>query len=417
MSQYFEKLNIGSENGVALIYQQDNYDPLITFGAMFKGSILFEDSSNNGVSTVIRELVTDYSDQGLLGRGIPEIHSFANKDSLGFMFKTMSGLFDSSLELFTEVIKHLKFSRSRFEAVKSRVLTKVERESHRLEHQVEKAYRNAFFKDHPYRLLKSGSPETIAPLTRDVVYSAHRKFINADNMSLFLSGSINVGRLRAILELTFNDFKGHPLTAGEFAGKRNSRQVFYMRRGSEKLGFLVIAYPSVMLAHRDRIIFELIKSLLLSRLQIELREKRDLAYFCQVSLDTGILPGSLFISLAARPAKIEYGRDLVLREVQNLRSGLIHRNELSNAISSVKNRMYTRLITGSTASLLLEIAYRELYEVNSIDFFDQAIDKLNTATVEDITRVASLCLDDNLSTTLIESPQTAANSLTVGAIN
>jgi predicted Zn-dependent peptidase len=391
-----------------MIYEPDISNPLVTYGAIFKGSVLFETPADNGIFNVIRELfnLSGQEDERIrLLRGSAErVEFFANKDSLGFVVRTMKGFLYSSLELFASAIRHFEPSHRLVEITKSHVLTLINRQSKTVEHRLERVYRESFYNNHPYRLRKCGSVESVANLARDEICRKYHDFINTDNMALFFSGDIEIDRLNDCLERLLGSLSGSRVYHEETVSRKSTPGVSYLQHTSDKLAFLVIAYPASRIIDSDRLSLDLLRTILSGRLGAQLRQERDLAYFCNVSLDIGMLPGSMFISLACRPANVEQALDLTLHEIECLRVKPVGISELNQAKATAINRMYLRLDPSCLSALLFEIAYHELFGFESTDYFQQAIAKLGAATAEDISRAAARYFNQENSLTLISSP-------------
>jgi len=412
MNCYFQKLNTVGGNERSVIYEPDISNPLVTYGAIFKGSILFETPADNGIFNVIRELfnLSGREDERIrLLRGSAErVEFFANKDSLGFVVRTMKGFLYSSLELFASAIRHFEPSQRLVEITKSQVLTLINGQSKHIEHQLERAYRESFYNNHPYRLRKCGSVESVVNLERDEICRKYSDFVSTENMTLFFSGDIEIDRLNDCLERLLGPFTGSRIHHEETASRKSSPDVFYLQHTSEKLAFLVIAYPAAKIIDNDRLSLDLLRTILSDRLSAQLRQERDLAYLCNISLDTGMLPGSMFISLACRPANVEQALDLTLHEIESLREKPVGGSELKQAKATAINRMYLRLDPSCLSALLFEIAYHELFGFESTDYFQQALANLGAATAEDLSQAAARYFIQENSVTLISSPQARA---------
>lgn len=401
---YFQSADSLGAQKVPLIYEYRSGDPLSTFGAVFKGSILYEDDETNGVSFLIRRLITCPSAENTLAQLLEStaarVDSFSNKDSFGFMIRSMAVLFDQTLQLFAAQIKNFNVDEKTLARVKKEALIRINRSEHR----IEAAYRKAFYQRHPYRLPKDGSTQSIARLRRDDIDGAYRRLVNASNMVVFFSGDAGLREVAESVSRTFDSFSGPPVHHTAPTSAYISGGLSYVNIESGGLAFVVTAYPVAKITDDRRPIFDIITAVLQDRLKTELREKRALAYFFQTSLDTGVAPGGMLISVACSPSKTETVSDIVAAEVRKLSDGFLNGEDLDRARAATLDNMFVRLDAARPTSLLPEIAYRRLYAADSVGFFEQSIETLRGAGLDDLRRVAAEYFRQNGPTVLICGP-------------
>jgi predicted Zn-dependent peptidase len=188
---------------------------------------------------------------------------------------------------------------------------------------------------HPYAWPALGRPESVKRLTREALAQRYAAAYHADRMVLAVAGNAPRARVVAVAERLFKRLPGAaspPVPPAAEAAPRAERRLVERdaRQAQVLVGFL--APP---LTHPDyaamRVLGAVLGGGMSSRLFVELRDRRGLAYSTGV-LTTNRTGPSLFLPyLGTAPANAEAALAGVLAEVGRLRRDRVEERELARA--------------------------------------------------------------------------------------
>jgi predicted Zn-dependent peptidase len=262
------------------------------------------------------------------------------------------------------------------------------------------------FKQHPIRRPVGGYPKTVKQLTLNQLIEEHQANYIPQNMILILSGSMPQKTLSGILE-EFGSKHGS-------GGSKRQRQDYVEPAKAEafaveeKAGitqtYLSLGAQTVCAGHKDAPALDLIGILLgggtSSRLFIELREKHAVTYDVNSAHNKGSDFGYLSISCAVNNCKATKARQLILKELENLRANLVPPEELERA----KQIMLGGVLRGMDDShdTLEIISYMEMQFGTEFALRDY-VAKIRGVTSRDIQKAAAQHLaEDNLGTAILK---------------
>ena len=122
-----------------------------------------------------------------------------------------------------------------------------------------------------------------------------------------------------------------------------------------------------------------------SRLFLEVRERRGLAYDVQSYVNAFYDTGAVVVSAGVEPEQVDPALEAILAEVDKLRQGPVPETELRKVKEYVKGR--TLLGLEDTSSVASWYATQELLTPELLTP-DEAIERIEAVTVEDVLRVS-----------------------------
>ena len=124
-----------------------------------------------------------------------------------------------------------------------------------------------------------------------------------------------------------------------------------------------------------------------SRLFLEVREKRGLAYYVRASSDQYMDAGSLVVTAGVDPKRIDEAIEVIVAELKDLRDGKkpIGDEELKKAKEYLKGHLVLELEDSRSVSIFY--ATQEILE-DKIENPDEMIKKVDAVTASDILKVA-----------------------------
>ena len=241
---------------------------------------------------------------------------------------------------------------------------------------------------HPLGRDIAGTRESVSGITRDMVLEHVGRFYSPENIVVSVAGNVEHGR---VVDLAASMTRGwRPGAAGgwtPFAGGRAGPQVRVETRRTEQ-SHLAIGLPGVSLDHPDRYAVEMLSVALgegmSSRLFVEVREKRGLAYDIHSSAAHFLDCGALLIMAGVAPGTLYDAVRTILDVAGGLGDSLTE-EEVERA-----RRMYTGMMALSmedTRAVSAWMGAQELLFGRVLDM-DDVVERVDRVGVDDVRRAA-----------------------------
>jgi len=352
-------------NGIKLITIENNTADVIA-GRIFlqKAGALWETREKAGLSHLLSAVLTKGT-QKLSAIEIAEKVEFiganlgteAASDYFVMGIKTVTKDFLSILNLAAEILRFPSFPEDEVKLEKKLALQSIRSQ---LEQPFNVAYnqlREAMYPDHPYGCSILGTAETLENLTREDLLNYHQAYFRPDNITISLSGNLTHEQGLNWVNSVFNSWEipqeslpelHLPLINSQPSEKfipQDSQQTIIM------LGYLASGVLS-----EDYPILKLINTYLgnglSSRLFVELREKRGLAYDVSAFYPTRLDSSQFVVYIGTAPHNRSIALEGLKKEVDRLCQDELSPSEVQGA----KNKLLGQYALGKqTNSELAQI--------------------------------------------------------------
>ena len=249
----------------------------------------------------------------------------------------------------------------------------------------------------------AGNKDTVSAISRQMVLDYLPRFYIPGNTVLSVAGDISHEEVVDSVAKAFGDWTVG--VSGALFPAENSQDAPRLRAESRKTEqvHLCLSVRGVSHQHPDRFILDLLNVVLgegmSSRLFLELREKRGLAYDIHSHVTYFRDSGSLAIYAGVDPKKLELTVEAVLSELMRLRDEPIPEAEITKAKEMGKGRLLLRM--EDTRSVAGWMGGQELLN-GKILTVDEVVAIVDAITASEIRRVArELFLTSKLSLALV----------------
>jgi predicted Zn-dependent peptidase len=250
-------------------------------------------------------------------------------------------------------------------------------------------YETLMFGDNPLGWETLGTKETIRDATRDTFIDYIDEWYTPERMIVGVSGKVGEN-LDAMLEELLGDMspngdrKPAPAEPHRVAGPHVS---VYEKQADQ--AHLILGVPSYPLDHPDRYALQMLSTVLgggmSSRLFIEVRERRGLAYYVHGMNHSYTDAGTLYAQAGVDLTRIDDAVSVIVEEFEKMASEPVPGDELEKARSLAKGRFV--LGTESPQGLILFGLRREVLEGGAVEP-EEMLAALDAVTVDDVQRVA-----------------------------
>ncbi|WP_448560730.1 M16 family metallopeptidase [Trichothermofontia sp.] len=250
--------------------------------------------------------------------------------------------------------------------------------------------RHALYGHHPYAFEGMGTEATMAQLTREHLHAFHQTYFRPDNLVVSLWGQIKPDAAIALVDSVFGDWAlpNTPLPPLDLPPLVAHPRTVTTTQDTQQAAILV-GHLAPPVQSPDYIPLKLINTYLgnglSSRLFVELREKRGLAYSVSSLYPTRLDPSHFVAYMGTAPSNTEQAIAGLRGELERLRTVPLKPDELQG----VKNKMLGQYALGKQSNAQLAQIYG-WYEILGLGvaFDRQFQEAVQAVTIADVQRVA-----------------------------
>ena len=197
--------------------------------------------------------------------------------------KTISADFAEILKLGAEILRSPSFPEAEVELEKQLALQNIRSQLEIPFNIAFKQLRQAIYQDHPYGVSILGTPETVPSLNRDRLTQYHQTYFRPDNLVISICGRITHQDAASLVNEVFGDWQVPETPIPTLKLPQLNSQPRDVRTHQEtEQSIVMLGYLAPEVTSRDYLVLKLLSTYLgnglSSRLFVELREKRGLAY-------------------------------------------------------------------------------------------------------------------------------------------
>jgi zinc protease len=360
-------------NGILLLVTENPAADIVSARMFLRAGSRWDKPHQAGLSNLVASVLTKGSQKYSsleIAEQVESIGASLGTDAAADYFlislKTVSHDFADMLKLAGEVMRHPSFPPSEIELEKKLTLQSIRsrREQHfnvAMEH-----LRQLMYGQHPYALSTLGSEATVESLTRDDLVAYHRNFFRPDQLIISIAGRIDATAAQDLVESVLGDWTIGPAAVLAIdpapVNTQPDRQILPQetQQSIVMLGYLAPPVPSpgtTAESAQDYTALKLINTYLgsglSSRLFVELREKRGLAYEVSAFYPTHLDAAQFVAYMGTAPENTQTAIDGLKAEVDRLVNQPLSAEELQNA----KNKFLGQYALGKQTNAQIAQAF------------------------------------------------------------
>jgi predicted Zn-dependent peptidase len=327
-------------NGITLISVNNQAADLIAARLFLKNAgSSWEERNQAGLSHLVAAVITKGTENLSSVEIAEKVESIGaslgadtSVDYFVFSLKTVAADFASILELVSEIVRSPIFPEAEVELEKKLTIQGIRSQQEQPFNVAFNELREAIYQDHPYGLSVLGTEETVAQLTRADLQQYHQTYFRPDNLVISLSGRIKQEEAITLVESVFGDWQVPNVTLPQRKLPLltvNPCQKAIAQETQQSI--IMLGYLAAAVHNEDYPVLKLLSTYLgnglSSRLFVELREKRGLAYdvsaFYPTRLDSapfvayiGTAPENTAIAIEGLQTEIERLSQIKLTEAE-----------------------------------------------------------------------------------------------------
>lgn len=393
------------ENGARLISIPLPSTESITTMVMYPVGSRYEPEPLSGVSHYIEHIMFKGTKKRpnplILTREIDrlgaEYNAFTGKEYTGYYIKADKQHFSTSLDILSDMLLNSLFDAEEMEREKGVIIEEIKMYADNPLMNIENIFEEVMFTGSLGRDI-AGTAKHVSSYKRDDVLAYRDSHYFPKNMTIVVAGAVTDTVQEQVAEYfaqAQSSMDMAPAPHKEGYGPLHDKQHIKVDKKPSDQSQLMIGFPAY--AHTElendvplKVLNTILGGSMSSRLFMEIREKRGLAYMVRSGEDSFLDAGYSFVRAGLDTKNINEAIKVSLEEIEKIKQGSITAQELEDAKTRIHGLLSLSLEDSS--SVVMWYAKQALFmpEIDNPRDFLARIDKVS---IEDITRVANDVFD------------------------
>lgn len=343
------------DNGITLISIENQTADVIAGRIFLKNAgSRWESREKSGLSHLLATVMTKGTERLSSVEIAEEVESLgaslgadASADYFGVGLKAISSDFPQMLALAGEIMRSPSFPEAEIELEKRLTLQNIRSQQEQPFNIAFSQLRQAMYGEHPYGFSILGTEETVPQLSRKDLQQYHQTYFRPDNLIISLSGRLTLEEAIASVERVFGDWEPSssppvPPSLPELIHQPNHT----IEPQDTQQSIVMLGYLAAPVKHSDYPALKLLSTYLgnglSSRLFVELREKRGLAYDVSAFYPTRLDRSQFVVYMGTAPQNTA----IALEGLQSETERLGHTSLTPEEIQAAKNKLLGQYALG-----------------------------------------------------------------------
>jgi zinc protease len=326
----------------------------------------------------------------------------------------MKDSFDSSLRMLSDMVRHPSFADAEIARQRQQLLSSLQVSFDDPDFIANAVFDRLVYGFHPYGMPQSGTPETLASITRADLVAFHQKYFVPNNAILAIVGDVTAEEAFASVRGVFGDWERREVPAAPAVEPPSpTRRVVIVNKPDAVQTEVRVGHVGIPRNHPDYMAVNLAIRILggegSNRLHQVLRTARGLTYGAQADFDTYKDSGDFQAETNTRTAATGEVLRLIVEEFWRLQRDRVSERELSDAKAYLMGSFPLTIETPNAIAMqILNVLFFGL----PIEQLQTFRDRVNAVSVDDVQRVARLYLKpDRLSVVLVGNAKAFTSQL------
>jgi predicted Zn-dependent peptidase len=391
------------DNGLRVITSTMSHSRSVCVAALVGTGSCYETREQAGVSHFAEHLFFKGTQRRPTSREITQdiegvggiINGGTDKEMTVYWCKVASPNFSIALDVLSDLLLNSRFDSKDIEKEQQVIMEEIKMNLDTPQQRVNVLIDELLWPEQPLGREVIGYKETVSSLAREQLLDYLARRYMANNTVLSIAGNIQHEEAMTQIEPLFRKWPARKLTAGYVTNDEQTEARLRIEPKDIEQAHLCLAVHGFSYSHTQRFAVDLLNTVLgggmSSRLFLEIRERRGLAYDIHSYTEHFLNSGSFGIYAGVDPDKTETALAAILEELSKVRQG-IPTSEITRARELSKGRLYLRFEDSQNVALWYggqEILLQQILDI------DDVISIVDAITVDQLQEVARKILTDN----------------------
>jgi predicted Zn-dependent peptidase len=319
-----------------------------------------------------------------------QYNAFTSKDRTAYYAKVSSRYIDTALDVISDIFLNSALPEKEITKERGAIIQEIDMYEDMPMRTIDNVFDALIFgTNHPLGRTILGPKENIRAFKRKDFDSYLKRHYTPANVVVCIAGSFNEKKVLAKIKKEFGALRhGEHITPVPFAAKQEAPRVAIKEKKTDQTQ-LMLGVPAYPYLHKDEFALSVLATILgggmSSRLFLEVREKRGLAYSVHAAVDKYPDTGYFVVQAGVEHAKLEKTVETILAEFKKIKREKVSPAELKKAKAYIKG---TTTLAFETSDEVAEKAATSLLALGKIRTLEDRIKGVDKVTAADVQRVA-----------------------------
>ncbi|MDR0958310.1 MAG: insulinase family protein [Clostridiales bacterium] len=408
----FNKITLS--NGVQIIAETIPFVRSIAFGIWVRNGSRNESKENNGISHFIEHMLFKGTETRSASRIADEfdaiggqLNAYTAKEMTCYYARVLDSHFDQALDVLSDMFFNSLFSDAEIEKERNVISEEISMSEDSPEDLVTEILQQNVFPDNALAYPILGTTETISTFNHNTFVDYFLHNYRPENIVIAIAGNFSENETVKKIERYFGAFPSPEIVYKNPVYNAVYKPCFTKKEKDVEQVHMAISFPGVSLPDDETYSMTTLNVLfgggVSSRLFQSVREKYGLVYSIY-SYNSGFLDTGLFtIYAAANPNQIKPAFDVIVQEINKLRTERISSEYLERTKEQIKSNILLSLENSSSRMSSIGRAQLLLGKITSPD---ELIQKIDSIDIDALSRtIDSTFIFDKMSVALVGKTQ------------
>lgn len=388
------------KNNIKSVYKQNKNTPRMAFTLNIA---ITEPEKYAGTYSLMNRLLLQgtekYSNTELakiLDENAIELYTDMKQDYLRFRFVCLNEDFELAIKILDDIVNNTTFDE--FDREKEKMRGEIVAELDSARTKVSDAFIKTIYENHYYGNTYTIMLDSLDKITKQDVIEAYHKVLRQGKKISSIVGSIDFSDIEPLLEQTIGQLENTNVETSQILKPElnSPKRIDVIKEDANQAqiyqGWLVPNFES-----EDYPILAVINTILgasglSSRLFLELRDKKGLAYTVRTSCESHLKSAIFSIYIATEPKNIDVSLAGFKEEIDKLKNVLVSEEELTNAKNNIIGKQ--QFITETNSQQSTALAYYGIMDLG-FDYQSKIIDKIKKVTPQQVKECVNKYFTEN----------------------
>ncbi|OGG69591.1 hypothetical protein A3F27_00535 [Candidatus Kaiserbacteria bacterium RIFCSPHIGHO2_12_FULL_53_13] len=317
-------------------------------------------------------------------------NAFTAKDRTAYYAKVSSRYLDTVLDVISDIFLNSTLPAKEITKERGAVIQEIDMYEDMPMRTVDNVFDALIFgKEHPLGRTILGPKENIRSFKQKEFSSYLKKHYTPANTVVCVAGAFSTPKVLAKIRREFGRLKKvNPPTHIPFTAAQDAPRIAIKEKKTDQTQ-LMLGVPSYPYLHKDEYVLAVLATILgggmSSRLFLEVREKRGLAYSVHASVEKYPDTGYFVVQAGVEHGKLEKTVETILAEFRKIKRVKVSSTELAKAKAYIKG---TTTLSLETSDAVAGNAASSLINFDRVRTLEEVLKGVDKVTASDIERVA-----------------------------
>ncbi len=393
------------KNGIRIVHRQLPQTGSVAISVFVGTGARYEDLNKNyGVTHFLEHLLFKGTKKRPNPKQIPEeidgiggyINAYTSEDRTCFYVKLPRQHWQLGLEILADMVQHPLFLDKEIEREKGVILEEMNVDKDDPAGYVFRLVGDLIWPQDKLRTNIIGTEQSISSITKAQIKDYYKKQYVLNNIVIAVAGNLEMWEIEERTNELFSSTKPKKVPLPEATkGPISEKRTNLLTQKTNQSHFVVAARAPHLQADDDipmRLLSTILGSGMSSRLSINVRERKGLAYSVFSSYSTFTDSGVFEIYAGVNKQKTELALKAVITELRKIRDTLISDKELAKAKEMLKGRL---IMSGEENSNIADRHGTQMVLTGKVWSIEETLAKIDTVSASQVRRVARKYLTAN----------------------